>query len=336
MKKILVLGLLAVVGFISSCSNDFELTADWKDIPVVYGFLSVQDSVHYIRVEKAFIDPTQSALDIAKKADSLYYGDNILVQLERVNKHETIILQRVNGDEEGIPREEGIFANSPNILYKFELPETNKLEGGEQVRLTVNRGDSKEVVSTETTLLDSRDFFGGAPGNPIHFETNRNAKFRWRIDEHSYLFDLKIKVHIEESDPNDPTVFIPKTLEWVIKSNIEREEGNDTNRQYSIKGEEFYKFLRSSLDENLPVVRVFQKIDVEVTAGGIELLEFLKVSQANTGITSSQTVPTFTNVEGGLGLFTSRNTTKLLGLGITPPTRDSLENGFYTKNLNFQ
>lgn len=337
MKKFFVLGLLAVVGFCSSCSNDFELTAAWQDIPVVYGFLTVQDSVYYIRVEKAFLDPNQSALDVAQKADSLYY-DDALVQLERVEREEVINLQRVNGDDEGIPRKEGIFANAPNILYKFELADENRLEGGENVRLTVNRGDTEEVVSAQTVMLSSTEFLGGSPGNPINFERDRNTSFTWKVDEHAYLFDLKIKVHIEESDPDNPSVFIPKTVEWVLARNLEREDGNggSVRRKVQIKGEEFFKFLGNSLDETLPVTRVFRSIDVEVSSGGIELLEFLRISQANTGITSSQTIPTYTNVEGGFGLFTSRTITKLEDLTINGVTRDSLVNGFYTKNLNFQ
>ena len=82
MKKLLLLlpfGLL-----LSACSNDFEVTAPWKDIPVVYAILSPQDTAHYIRIEKAFIDPDKSALEIARIPDSLYYPENaISVFLER-------------------------------------------------------------------------------------------------------------------------------------------------------------------------------------------------------------------------------------------------------------
>ena len=68
----------------NSCSNDFDLVDTWKDIPIVYGLLNVNDSVQYIRVEKAFLDEETSALVIAQEPDSLYYG-NISVELEERN-----------------------------------------------------------------------------------------------------------------------------------------------------------------------------------------------------------------------------------------------------------
>ena len=81
MKK-LVFAAFALVSFFA-CSNEFTLTEKWKDIPVVYGFLDQKDTAHYVRVEKAFLDPLTSALTIAKNfPDSLYYKD-AAVYLER-------------------------------------------------------------------------------------------------------------------------------------------------------------------------------------------------------------------------------------------------------------
>jgi len=44
-KTLIVLCLSA---FLVSCNNDLEITADWKDIPVVYGILDAQDTVQHV------------------------------------------------------------------------------------------------------------------------------------------------------------------------------------------------------------------------------------------------------------------------------------------------
>jgi len=36
--------LLLLLFLATACSNDFELTSDWKDIPVVYGLISKKDT----------------------------------------------------------------------------------------------------------------------------------------------------------------------------------------------------------------------------------------------------------------------------------------------------
>lgn len=120
-NKFLVLTLASLFIW-SACSNDFEVAAPWKDIPVVYGLLSIDDEFHYIRVEKAFLDPDANALEIARVPDSLYY-QNISVQLERVSNGQLFDMQRVNGEDVNIPREDGIFATSLTIsIESIQIP----------------------------------------------------------------------------------------------------------------------------------------------------------------------------------------------------------------------
>lgn len=333
MKKIVSLVWIVVIGLFSSCSNDLNLSAEWKDIPIVYAFISNSTSVNYVRIEKAFLDPAKSAVEVAKIADSLYY-DNILVQIERIEKGETITLQKVDGNEDGLKREDGTFATDPNTLYKFELADNNQLENGERIKLIINRGDTHPLVTAETSIVGTTMFTQGQPGDNIEFRYDRSIKFSWITGEHARLFNLKMYINIEESDPDNPGVFIPKTLEWIIATNIEPSSTSRTS--HSIEGEQFYQFIQGQLDASLPIIRVFKDLTMEVGSGGVELLEFVRISQANTGITSSQDIPTYTNIDGGLGIFTSRNFSRKEAVGVTGITRDSLRDGIYTKALNFQ
>lgn len=65
MKRIKGLVLLCLLGSLS-CSEDFQLTEPWKDIPVVYGFINVRDTAQYVRVERLFVDENIPASQIAK------------------------------------------------------------------------------------------------------------------------------------------------------------------------------------------------------------------------------------------------------------------------------
>ena len=84
------------------------------------------------------------------------------------------------------------------------------------------------------------------------------------------------------------------------------------------------------------MVRFFDGFDIYVTGAGEELLEFVRVSQANTGITSAQSIPTYTNVSDGLGIFTSRSQVLRSGLQLNSIALDSLREGIFTRDLNFQ
>ena len=117
--------------------------------------MSKSESANYFRIEKAFLDNDISALDIAQIADSLYYDDDeITVQLVSLdaNNPATYTLFRVDGNEEGFPRESGIFVDAPNYLYKLELPPDEELIGGQEYQLQINRGDDLPLVMATETL----------------------------------------------------------------------------------------------------------------------------------------------------------------------------------------
>ena len=73
-----ILLLVLVMGW-SACSTEVNLEAEWKDIPIVYGFLNIQDTAHYVRVQKAFLEPGGDALEIAQNSDSIYYDEVTVV-----------------------------------------------------------------------------------------------------------------------------------------------------------------------------------------------------------------------------------------------------------------
>ena len=72
MKKLLYLfvGLVAL----SSCNEKIDFQGAFKETVVVYGLLDQADSLHYVKVNRAFIGPG-NALDIAQIPDSNYFDD---------------------------------------------------------------------------------------------------------------------------------------------------------------------------------------------------------------------------------------------------------------------
>ncbi len=328
----LLLALAAVITF-GACTTDFELEAPWKDIPVVYGFIDLQDTAHYIRVEKAFLQPGGNANAIAQIVDSLYYDPSVIVQLEKRNTGQRFTLQRVDGNAEGYPRQSGPFASAPNYLYKIRSSAIN-LSPEQPVRLIINRGNGLPEVTAETTVLGPLTPRATAPGSPLNLDYGRPLVFSWDIPPSSAIFDLRMRIHYREIGPNGSE---NKTLEWVLKRDLEKPQPNTENMRFDdLKGEDFFRFVGSSIDASQNRQRIFQSIDIVFTAGGNELRDLIRVERANTGITSSQAIPVYTNLSEGRGIFSSRTTTTRSGLTLNAVAQDSLRNGIYTRQLNFQ
>ncbi len=336
MKKLmLIIGLIGTILLSNSCSNDFDLVDNWRDIPVVYALISKQDTAHYFRIEKAFVDPSTSAFEIAQRPDSLYY-DNIKVELERAATNERFQLNRVDGTLEGYPRAAGDLASSPNYLYKLR-GDAIEFEDDEEYNLIITRGDTDAVLTTATTqIVGDYEKVTSQPANPINWREGGAVNISWRSDENSAVFyDLRLILHYLEQDPNDFSQFIPKQLEWVLEKGIERSP-NTPRTNLTINGTEFYKFLQAEIDDSQNLTRSFQTIDIVVDAGGEDLFNYINIGQANTGITSAQAIPNYTNLSNGLGVFSSRNRLILEDYNINTETRDSLRDGRFTKHLNFQ
>ncbi len=331
MKKFSFITLLSAVLFTFSCSNDFDVAAPWKDIPVVYGLMNIQDATHYIRVEKAFLDPDANALEQAKIADSLYY-DNLTVQLERVSNGQLFTLTKIDGNLVGLPREDGVFATEPNWLYKIDSS-VIKLQAGETIRLKVDRGDNLPEVTGETVILNKGKLRSPDPNtsNNFNFDYNIDTKLSWSGDPNAKIFDAKLIFKYAEITGQQVE---EKSIEWNWARGI-RNENNSSEIIVEKKGREFYEFLKNNIEVKSGVTRVFQGIDVEIIAGGTELEKYVNVALANTGITGSQEIPTYTNLSEGKGVFSSVNYLIAKNILLTQRSRDSLRNGFLTKNLNF-
>lgn len=335
MKSVIFTLLLALT--FASCSTEVDLEAEWEDIPVVYAFLSLQDTAHYVRVQKVFLEPDGNALQIAQNTDSIYY-QNAAVEMTNIRTGETFLMERVDGADEGYPKEEGVFANAPNVLYKVKADEIN-FQGGDSVRLAINSGEFTEPSFAVTRVLGKIDTSRNpSPSQRIgRLRYNTNLTVTWIPSEEAELFDITFIIRYRESaDPSTPSEFVEKSLEWPIAKGITRSNPDRGRENFMIRGEAFYQFVSLNIPPSDGEIRLLDGIDLRITAGGVEMLELVELSQANIGITSAQSIPVYSNVEGGLGVFTSRYQLERTNIQLTQEALDTLQDGIYTRDLNFK
>ena len=333
MKKTLFFILTAFVLTTLSCSNDFEVATDWKDIPVVYGLLNLQDPTHYLRVEKAFLDPDANAETIARIPDSLYY-ENALVQLERVSNGQVFNLSRVDGNLVGLQRDSGVFAGAPNWLYKIDSSQI-KLKEGESIRLRIDRGNGLQEVSSETLILKPSALKSPAPtGGTFRFDYGKETKITWVASPDAKIFDVKLVINYTEYEIANPANKWNRKIDWNWYRGYRNLDGSTTLSVVK-DGVEFYEVLRNNVPVNSALKRVLSGIDIIIIGGGESLEKYINVGLANTGITGSQELPSYSNLSEGRGIFSSITKLESKGLLLNPSSWDSLRVGVITKDLNF-
>jgi len=329
MKKVCL--ILSVI-FLAACDNDLDVIETPKDIPVVYGFLSLSDTAQYIRVERAFVDEEISALELAQNPDSLYYAD-ALVELVRNSTGERFPLEMVDGNTEDYVRDNGAFAQAPNYLYKIKTEDAD-LAGGEEYTLSIKRNETLPVIEAETTLLGPTEI--KSPNNQnaviLDFDYVDLNLYIWQASDPAAIHDLYFRFNYRERTPDTNGEFVQRSALWHVISNYREAE---TRVDVEVEGLGFYTFLRGAIPADPEAVRRFEDLDMIVVSGGEEIAEFVTVGSANLGITSTQDVPVFSNIPEGRGIFSSSYTTVLENISLSNATIDSLKNGMITGELNF-
>jgi len=322
MKYILSILLL---GLLFSCDNTFEIIEEPKDIPIVYGILSATDTAHYIRVERAFVDAEISANELAQRPDSLYYPNAIVSLIDSDGTE--FQLDRIDATLDGFPRQEGAFAQTPNILYKIKNSDI-LLKEGERYTLEIDRQmESLPIVRANTVIID--ESLIRSPQNVLNFDPERFTAFTWREGDEAVIFDLFLDFNYRERVRNSGDPYAPKSVRWQVASDIEAVK-------IDVPGINFFAFLAGAIEIDDSVERIFENIDLELISGGEEIKEYIRIGEANLGITSSQDVPTYTNLSEGRGLFSSLYREVKENISLTNTSLDSLKEGSITGALNFE
>ena len=90
-----------------------------------------------------------------------------------------------------------------------------------------------------------------------------------------------------------------------------------------IEGESFFNFLSMELTKDDSKVRYFNGIDLVMTVGSEELDTYIKLNKPITGIVQER--PQFTNINNGIGLFSSRFTKISYNLPLTQKSTSFLK-----------
>lgn len=319
-----------------SCSTDFDITADWQETAIVYGLLNPDDSLQYIRVEKVFLDENTSALQLAQISDSLYFQDSIKVTLRRANNGQVTELNLVNGNNIGSPKDSGDFAFDVNYLYQYGQP----IDINDTYELKVENLNTGNIYTSSAPIVN--DLKINFPPEGVGFLLNLGAEsptnIQWRSAKNGKIYEMKARFYYSEWEATTPADRDTFFIDWpIFLSEVSSTTNGNENMNYQLRGSEFYSLLslRLSDDPSLRRAALSQTIKFIFTVGGEDLYNFINVNQAQTGITSLQSKPEFSNINGGLGIYSSRNSTETELYGLSQQALDSLSCGSKTTDLNF-
>jgi hypothetical protein len=335
------LSLCLVILAMAGCDNTIKLAAPWKDIPVVYAILDPSQVNQYVRVEKVYLDPEQSAVNVAQIADSLYYPESaISVFLVHMRTGKQVQLNRIDGVTDGIPRKSGVFASQPNWLYKTATAELGTLQPGDSIRVEVRRTDaSLPTITAATKLPLAMKIVAPDILKPFLVKPTDEKTFTWDADNISELFNGFVTVVARRMDGNN--IISRDTVIWQVAANVLRGDANTGAGGFQTStradGIGFFQAMADQLDPlNVSTqYRLFEGITFQVVGGGKEIREFQISSNAASGVSGAEALPIFSNVTNGLGVVTAVNRSPSQFYPVDAETINQVKTHPLTKDLGF-
>ncbi len=315
MKKIYLLVSVFTIIF-TSCDTDFDVNAEWEEVTVVYGLLDAGDEMktQQIKISKAFLGK-MDALQMAQFADSINFDQGELavkvIKVKNNGTRDTITL-----DEVPTLRNDGVF-NDSIIVYTFE--NNNFLNSNFEYELLIKNNITGNEVSSTTNIISGFNFDMGAgfpfgfietwiPGNPSATKFSSTVVTWGNSTDNGVQYQIELIFNYNENDIAKNLIYTSSVLE---ETNI-----------FEFEGEKFFNFLKNELVKDPLIERKFLSIDLIMTVGSENLKTYRVINEEITGIVQER--PQFTNINNGIGLFSSRFTKTRKGFSIANRTIDYL------------
>lgn len=348
MQRLLFIGLAAAL--LSSCNNDLDINADYEDITVVYGLLNQRDSVHLVKINKAFLGEG-NAYDMALVADSSEYGGDAitLAEVERLDGNGNVIETYPLHDTTVTNREPGTFYSPVQKLFYFTTPFAQQLNTGrmymfQDARYRLHLKVKGKDISSITPLVN--DF----PIDPVDQDTNSTGgkvnlmnafntgygvyEFNWKSKTDCKRFVVSFRFRYDEVTGTDtvPRAFIQTLGTRVTASSAEQEDMSIT-----MNGESFFSSLASTCKSNPNWAsvnkRIFRGMDFLISVANDDFHTYLTLTEPVSGIIEDR--PDYSNVGGALGIWGGRYTKNVVGKRLNGNTLQQLVEGQYTGDLHF-
>ena len=319
MKKLFfALSILACVTMFNACSTDVELYADYKDIPVIYGLLDTSVDTNFVRINRAFSssnDHPINATEVALIEDSCNYPGKLKAYLLELKKsgneyiptgRDTIFLDTLTI----LDKDPGVFYSPrQKVYYTTEALRENTVSQRYRYRLEVFKGN--DTITSETGLVGGEEFrIITSQATFMLGETPTSGKLSFKPADNAVFYDVKMVFNYQEKHGN---TLENKQVKWNFGAqSIDQLPYESGSYFVTYEMNSLFNLLEDAIgndtvsDPNHPnVERYFDEfpIDILIAAGGEDLYNYIRVNSVSS---YSQSVPDYSNIDGGYGVFSSR------------------------------
>lgn len=339
LERFSLLCFLGLALTFSSCETEFSLNGDYKLTPVAFGILDHNDSVHVIKITKAFLGDGDNLL-YAQNPDSNYFESVDARIIEYDGSEKTGREWQLNDSIFDTKDTDGIFYGPDQKAYVFH---EKNLDNTLQYELVADLNEGALSIKSKTGLLEGF----GLP-NPFHPTSSFTMQLAKNVvvDNNSYLNWRFIVTPAKRSSRYE----IGYTFSWIehyvdgssstfsetrlIQTADIQSPDSPNPFNVAVKGLSFYEWVGQIVPDD-PEVDYRESLGISMYINGAhqDLAQYMDVSKPVTGL--AQVQPEYTNIENGYGIFSSRLRYKSRAIKLSTTSIKELVTGQYTASKAF-
>jgi len=320
MKHILPILAVAMLA-LTSCKVEFSPNAPWRDIPAVYCVLDPEEDTVWARVQRCYLSE-DNIYSYSSVADSNYYlpGDisvhllawkgipgpyNSLTPSDQlVDRWELAYTERPG-------KPEGNFPSGLQPVY-YCVPGSRIVADTDCVfQLVILRNPTGDTLATASTTMvgflpkkiSQRDTTEEVLVNPntlrgheFGFIIGCRGQLEWNTLPRGRMYQPFVTFHYKKNGD---------TLSIVVPGNTVRNPGNAARLLFRPFSEDyFFSYIGQQLRDNTDSLFNVNNVDITIAVCNEDLNAYL--NSLDHTVMGGQDNPTYSNVEGGVGIFGSR------------------------------
>jgi hypothetical protein len=220
------------------------------------------------------------------------------------------------------------------VVYKFAA-KLDSVDADIDYRLYIRNNKTGKLVSSHTGLVQKFDVLKPIPNSQVNFATPNFVPVEWNPSYYGKLYQLDILFTYSEKNTITGNTVV-KTIDWNLGTQTSPgTSGTDNPLKIDFLGASFYGFIQANIPVSPNVVRSAAGYPLQYvfSAGADNLNTYIEVNAPSSSIVQDR--PEFSNITNGYGIFSARYKQTQYHFP-NSLSMDSLYNGIYTKNLNFQ
>lgn len=305
-KLLLFISVILSIIILNSCDNSVQIFTDGEEVTAVYGYLDVDADTNYVKITKSF---TGNAVDLAPDYSASNYDYKLDVRL--IGKFasnpgfvKTVMLDTTSVFKPYDP--EGMFYSGVNQVLYYT---TEKLLENQEYQLVITRKDGEVIKSKVKTICNSTV---KKPHMNISFESPLTSKIEWRSSKLNQLaayYEVIGYFHYKQIDPGQTDITY-HTMKWFLGSGTGESMYNSSTFNMFVNYTPSAFYTKLAAEDNIAnntstyTRRFVDSFEIVITSTGDELYNYILIQNSGSAIMDT---PEFTNIENGVGIFSSRS-----------------------------